>query len=93
MKIEPVLVNRLFFIFKYNVSKSSTELKKQFKKDVYDMLRNLDGATFNIQKFFKNRKAYSPIIYFHDEPDYKFNIEELTQIFSAQQTSKVFFNF
>ena len=53
------------------------------------MLQNLDGATFNIKKFFKNRKEYGPHIYFHDEPNYKFKIEEVAQIFSAQQTSKL----
>lgn len=89
MKIEQVLINRLFMILKYLISKNDSDLKNCFKKDVFCMLRDLDGATFNIQKFFKNRKDYGPLIFFHDEPNYKFNIEEVAQIFTSQQTSNI----
>lgn len=88
MKLEQVLINRMFLILKFIISKNSTELKNSFKKEVFEMLKNLDGASFNIQKFFKNRKEYGPHIYFHDEPNYKFKIEEVAQIFTAQQTSE-----
>ncbi len=89
MKLEQVLVNRMFLILKFILSKNNNELKNFFKKEVFEMLKNLDGASFNIQKFFKNRKEYGPHIYFHDEPNYKFKIEEVAQIFTAQQTSKL----
>ena len=88
MKLEQIQINRLFHILKFILSKNKTDLKIEFKKDLFNMLRNLDGATFNLQKFFKNRKSYGPLVIFHDEPDYKFEIQELAQIFSSEQTSK-----
>ncbi len=90
MKLEQVLINRMLFIFKFIITKNKPEYKNCFKKEVFNMLGNLDGATFNIKKFFKNRKEYGPHIYFHDEPEYKFKIEEVAQIFSAHQTSKIY---
>ena len=91
MKLEQVLINRMFLIMKFIVSKNAAELKNAFKQEVFEMLKNLDGASLNIQKFFKNRKEYGPHIYFHDEPNYKFQIDEVAQIFTAQQTSNLNF--
>lgn len=90
MKLEQIQINRLFHILKFILSKNKNDLKIEFKKELFNMLRNLDGATFNLQKFFKNRKSYGPLVIFHDEPDYKFDIQELTHIFSSEQTSKLF---
>jgi len=89
MKLEQVLINRLFLILKFIISNNKADRKDSFKKEVFEMLKNLDGASLNIQKFFTNRKEYGPHIYFHDEPNYNFKIEEVAQIFTAQQTSKI----
>jgi hypothetical protein len=89
MKIERVIVNRLFSIFKYILTLKSPENKIFFKEEIKNVLKNTDGATFNIKKFMKNRKPYSPFIDFYDE-DFKFDIEEYSNIFSANQQSEIF---
>ena len=90
MKLEKVIANRLFSIFKYLLTLKSQENKIIFKNDMKNLLKNTDGATFNIKKFMKNRKPYSPFIYFYDE-DFNFDIEEYSNIFSANQQSKIKF--
>ena len=95
MKLERVIINRLFSIFKYILTVKSQENKiifKEenkiiFKEEIKNKLKNTDGATFNIKKFMRNRKPYSPYIYFYEE-EYIFDIEEYKNIFSANQQSK-----
>lgn len=88
MKIEKVIVKRLFSLFKFTFTIKSQENKSLFKEEIKNILRNTDGATFNIKKFMKNRKPYSPCIYFHDEEDFSFDLEEYSNIFSSNNQSK-----
>ena len=90
MKLERIIIIRLFTIFKYILTIKSQENKAIFKDEIKNNLKNTDGATFNIKKFMKNRKPYSPCIYFHDE-DFVFDIEEYKNIFSANQQSNFYF--
>lgn len=91
MKIEKVIVNRLFNIFKFLLTLKNQENKKIFKEDMFNILKNTDGATFDLKKFMKNRKPYAPFISFHDDEEFKFNLEELSSVFKPQ--SKDFFAF
>lgn len=87
-KVVPELITRCLAIFKYSLINNNQNMMNLFKRESKINLFKANRSDFEIENEFKNRKG--PIIYFHDDPDFTFDIKEYMILNNPESSSNIY---
>lgn len=88
-KVHPELINRCLAIFKYSLINNNPNMMNQFRRETKIKLYKSNRSDFEIENEFRNRKG--PVIFFHDEPDFTFDVKEFMILNNPESSSILIF--